>query len=251
MRPLPAFLARAVLDAVLLVHHLLQQSLIVSAERRHWDVPHGTKLATVIQVFVLKTEKVPHEAPVWGGCYLKNLSAKRFDRQQLRPTWKLQEEPEPWPQCRPQSCSSWSWSKKSGLSRRSAESHPPRWRSSNKPEQTGERVKPEQTGVRVKPEQTGERVWMLDVPHAGQLCTLPYAGKRFLLSGRCFLRPHGQTDPSPCADPTSECTESWRLRTRSACRRRSLHLHGLDLKNTKMETSRNLIWGTDLFEIKV
>lgn len=59
--PLPGLLSRAVPDAVLLVHHLLQQRLVVSVEWCHRDVPHRTKLTTVIQVLVLQTEEVPHK----------------------------------------------------------------------------------------------------------------------------------------------------------------------------------------------
>lgn len=60
---LPRLLARAVPDTILLVHHLLQQRLVVSVERCHRDIPHSTKLTTVIQVLVLQTEEVPHKTP--------------------------------------------------------------------------------------------------------------------------------------------------------------------------------------------
>lgn len=75
VRPLPGLLARAVPDSVLLVHHLLQQRLVVGIERRHWDVSHGTELTTVVQVFVLQTEEVPHKPPAqrrrdgWTWCW--------------------------------------------------------------------------------------------------------------------------------------------------------------------------------------
>lgn len=57
----PVLLAQAVPDSVLLVHHLLQQRLVVSVQRSHRDVPHGSELTTVIQVLVLQTEEVPHK----------------------------------------------------------------------------------------------------------------------------------------------------------------------------------------------
>lgn len=60
--PLPAFLALPVPDAVLLVHHLLQQRLVVCVQRSHGDVPHRSELAAVVQVLILQTEEVPHEA---------------------------------------------------------------------------------------------------------------------------------------------------------------------------------------------
>ncbi len=66
MGPLPGLLARAVPDAVLLVHHLLQQRLVVGIKWRYGDVPHSTKLTTVIQVLVLQTEEVPHKTPAEG-----------------------------------------------------------------------------------------------------------------------------------------------------------------------------------------
>lgn len=60
--PLPAFLALPVPDAVLLVHHLLQQRLVICVQRSHGNVPHRSELTTVVQVLVLQTEEVPHEA---------------------------------------------------------------------------------------------------------------------------------------------------------------------------------------------
>lgn len=63
---LPGLLARAVPDAVILVHHLLQQRLVVGVEWCHRDVPHRTKLTTVIQVLVFQTEEVPHKTSAEG-----------------------------------------------------------------------------------------------------------------------------------------------------------------------------------------
>lgn len=63
MGPLPGLLARAIPDSVLLVHHLFQQRLVVSVERRHRDIPDRTKLTAVVQVLVLQTKEVPHKAP--------------------------------------------------------------------------------------------------------------------------------------------------------------------------------------------
>lgn len=61
--PLPGLLARAIPNAFVLVHHLLQQRLVIGIERRHRDIPHSTELTTVIQVLVLQTEEVPHKTP--------------------------------------------------------------------------------------------------------------------------------------------------------------------------------------------
>lgn len=66
MRRLPGPLARAVSNAVLLVHHLLQQRLVVGIERSHGDVAHRTELAAVVQVLVLQTEEVPDKTPAKG-----------------------------------------------------------------------------------------------------------------------------------------------------------------------------------------
>lgn len=66
VRPLPALLPRAVPNAIFLVHHLLQQRLVIGVERRHGDVPHGPELAAVVQMLVLQTEEIPHEAPAGG-----------------------------------------------------------------------------------------------------------------------------------------------------------------------------------------
>lgn len=60
--------------------------------------------------------------------------------------------------------------------------------------------------------------------------SLPCVGKQFLLWERCFLRLHGRTDPSPCADPRSACTKSWQLRRRWAGRRTCQRLHVFVLK---------------------
>ena len=49
--------------SIVLVHHLLQQRLVVGVHRRDGDVPHCTKLSAVVQVLVLQTKKVPHEPP--------------------------------------------------------------------------------------------------------------------------------------------------------------------------------------------
>lgn len=60
--PFPALLALPVPDPVLLVHHLLQQCLVIGVQRSHRDVPHRSELAAIVQVLVLQTEEVPHEA---------------------------------------------------------------------------------------------------------------------------------------------------------------------------------------------
>lgn len=65
--PLPGLLPRAVPNAIILVHHLLQQGLVIGVERRHGDVPHGPKLATVVQVLVFQAEEVPHKTPAGEG----------------------------------------------------------------------------------------------------------------------------------------------------------------------------------------
>lgn len=75
--PLPDLLARAVPDAIVLVHHLLQQCLVVGVEWRHRDVPHSTELTTVIQVLVLQTEEVPHKTPDGKKVREMNLTWKR------------------------------------------------------------------------------------------------------------------------------------------------------------------------------
>lgn len=61
--PLPALLALPVPDAVLLVHHLLQQGLVVSVERRHADVSDRPELTAVVQVLVFQSEEVPDKPP--------------------------------------------------------------------------------------------------------------------------------------------------------------------------------------------
>ena len=61
--PLPVPLALPVADAVLLVHHLLQQRLVVGVERGHADVTHRAELTAVVQVLVLQPEEVPYEPP--------------------------------------------------------------------------------------------------------------------------------------------------------------------------------------------
>lgn len=48
--------------AVLVVHHLQDDDLVVGVDRGDRDVPHGTELTTVVEMFVLQAEKVPHEA---------------------------------------------------------------------------------------------------------------------------------------------------------------------------------------------
>lgn len=60
---LPVLLSFSVPHTILLVHHLLQQRQVICIQRRYWDVPHRSELTTVIQVFVLQTEKVPNKAP--------------------------------------------------------------------------------------------------------------------------------------------------------------------------------------------
>lgn len=61
--PLPALFALPVPDSVLLVHHLLQQGLVVSVERGHADVSHGPELTAVVQVLVFQSEEVPDKPP--------------------------------------------------------------------------------------------------------------------------------------------------------------------------------------------
>lgn len=61
--PPPGLLALPVFDSVLVVHHLLEQCLIVGVQRSHGDVPHRPELTAVVQVLVLQTEEVPHETP--------------------------------------------------------------------------------------------------------------------------------------------------------------------------------------------
>lgn len=61
--PLPALLALSVSHAILLVHHLLQEGLVVGVERSHADVSDGSEFTTVVQMFVLQAEEVPHKAP--------------------------------------------------------------------------------------------------------------------------------------------------------------------------------------------
>lgn len=60
---LPALLALPVPDSVLLVHHLLQQRLVISVERGHADVSDRPELTTVVQVLVFQSEEVPHKSP--------------------------------------------------------------------------------------------------------------------------------------------------------------------------------------------
>lgn len=61
--PLPALLALSVPHSILLVHHLLQEGLVVSVERSHTDVSDSSEFTTVVQMFVLQAEEVPHKAP--------------------------------------------------------------------------------------------------------------------------------------------------------------------------------------------
>lgn len=61
--PLPALFALPVPDSVLLVHHLLQQGLVVSVERSHADVSDGPELTAVVQVLVFQSEEVPDKPP--------------------------------------------------------------------------------------------------------------------------------------------------------------------------------------------
>lgn len=42
-------------------------SLIRGIHGYDGDVPHSSEFTTVVDVFVLQTEEVPDEAPVWGG----------------------------------------------------------------------------------------------------------------------------------------------------------------------------------------
>lgn len=60
---LPAFFALAVPDSILLIHHLLQQSLVVSIEWSHTDIPDCPELTTVVQVLIFQSEEVPDKPP--------------------------------------------------------------------------------------------------------------------------------------------------------------------------------------------
>lgn len=61
--PLPALFALPVPDSVLLIHHLLQQGLVVSVEWSHADVSDCPELTTVVQVLVFQSEEVPDKPP--------------------------------------------------------------------------------------------------------------------------------------------------------------------------------------------
>ena len=54
--------ASSVGDAVLFVHHLLQQRLVIRVHRSNGDVTHGAELTAVVQVLVFQPEKVPDES---------------------------------------------------------------------------------------------------------------------------------------------------------------------------------------------
>lgn len=60
---LPRPVLLAVSYPVILVHHLLQECLIICVQRRHRDVPHSSEFTTVIQMFILQAEEVPHKSP--------------------------------------------------------------------------------------------------------------------------------------------------------------------------------------------
>lgn len=60
---LPALLALPVSDSILLIHHLFQQSLVISIEWSHTDVPDCPELTTVVQVLVFQSEEVPDKPP--------------------------------------------------------------------------------------------------------------------------------------------------------------------------------------------
>ena len=49
--------------AILLIHHLLQQCLVIGVHWRNGDVTNRSELTAVVQVLILQSKEVPDEPP--------------------------------------------------------------------------------------------------------------------------------------------------------------------------------------------
>ena len=69
----PGWHAASMSNSIFIIHHLLKQSLVTGVHWCNGDVTNSTKLSTVVEMFILQTEEIPHKTPTGTACCIHTI----------------------------------------------------------------------------------------------------------------------------------------------------------------------------------